>query len=95
MKKSIESIKKTQKEIDAIDKELAALRPEMDAVVEFLAKGSIKHYTCQDCGYDRELETNHTGHVYGYGDCPQCNEAKIITWVCVKQRKQKPKTTKK
>lgn len=36
---------------------------------------SRKPYCCAECGYKREIETNHYGETYSYGNynvCPVC-----------------------
>jgi len=49
-----------------------------------------KHYKCKDCGYDKEIDTNHYGECYSianYNTCPSCQPTvhdkyhKSVTWV--------------
>ncbi len=45
---------------------------------------SLKHYSCNSCGYDKEIDTNHFGQCYSLGDynmCPNCG-AQPTVWEC-------------
>lgn len=45
-----------------------------------------KKYHCAECGYEKEIQTNHYGQCYSLGNydcCPQCPPYKRPnTWVC-------------
>lgn len=46
----------------------------------------FKLYKCSDCGYEKQIDTNHFGECYSFGSynrCPKCWDlSKCTTWVC-------------
>jgi recombinational DNA repair protein RecR len=48
---------------------------------------SYKAYKCKECGYEKEIDTNHYGECYSWGNyntCPSCPPYKRPnTWVCI------------
>lgn len=48
---------------------------------------SVKPYKCKECGYEKEIGTNHWGECYSFGNyntCPNCPPWKRPnTWVCL------------
>jgi len=47
---------------------------------------SYKSYQCKECGHEKEIDTNHYGECYSWGNyntCPSCPPYKRPnTWVC-------------
>ena len=50
-----------------------------------ISKSSYKPYKCKRCGYEKEIQTNHYGECYSWGNyntCPCCAPYKRPnTWV--------------
>jgi hypothetical protein len=52
---------------------------------DFTQLMSYKPYKCKECGYEKEIQTNHFGECYSWGNsntCPSCAPYKRPnTWV--------------
>ncbi len=50
-------------------------------------KISYKKYSCKQCGHEKQIDTNHYGECYSFGNynnCPKCPPfRRPTTWVCM------------
>ena len=49
------------------------------------SKLCYKSYKCSECGFQKDIQTNHYGECYSLGNynhCQKCAPYKLTTWVC-------------